>query len=208
MSRAGRDLLAGPADRVAPRLLGARLTSSGPGGRVVLRLTEVEAYRGDGSDAAAHTHRGRTARNATMYGAPGSLYVYFSYGVHWCANVVCGSVGTGEAVLLRAGEVVEGLELARQRRPAARGDRELARGPARLTQALGITGTDDGADLFGRPERLELALANGVPGRARSGPRVGISRAAELPWRFWLDGELSVSSYRRSPRAPTTDPAD
>lgn len=208
MSRAGRELLAGPADRVAPRLLGARLTSSGPDGRVVLRLTEVEAYRGDGSDPAAHTHRGPTARNATMYGPPGTLYVYFSYGMHWCANVVCGPVGTGEAVLLRAGAVVEGLELARRRRPAARGDRELARGPARLTQALGITGTDDGADLFGRSERLELAPTTGVPGRARSGPRVGISRAAELPWRFWLDAEPSVSAYRRSPRAAPPDPAD
>lgn len=205
---AARDLLAGPAHRVAPHLLGAILTSLRPEGTVRVRLTEVEAYRGDGSDPAAHTHRGRTARNATMYGRPGTLYVYFSYGMHWCANVVCGSVGTGDAVLLRAGEVVEGLELASQRRPAARGDSELARGPARLTQAVGITGTDDGADLVGRPERFELALATGVPHRVRSGPRVGIGRAADLPWRFWLDAEPSVSAYRRSPRASTPDPAD
>ncbi|MDQ3715689.1 MAG: DNA-3-methyladenine glycosylase, partial [Actinomycetota bacterium] len=156
------------------------------------------AYSGNGTDPAAHTHRGPTPRNAVMFGPAGSLYVYFSYGMHWCANVVCGPSGAGEAVLLRAGQVVEGIELARNRRPAARRDLDLARGPARLTQALGITGADNGEPLLDPESTLFLAIAPHAvsPAMVRSGPRVGISKAADLPWRFWFDGEPTVSPRR------------
>ncbi|MBA3797845.1 MAG: DNA-3-methyladenine glycosylase [Geodermatophilaceae bacterium] len=197
-------VLSAPAVEVAPQLLGAHLRHRSAAGVVAVRITEVEAYSGDGTDPAAHTHRGLTARNAVMFGPPGRLYVYFSYGMHWCANVVCAPVGTGEAVLIRAGEVVEGIQLARSRRRAARRDVDLARGPARLTQALGMTGADNGADLLRPWSRLALTLAASTSQTApvRVGPRVGITKAAELPWRFWLDGEPSVSSFRGA--GPTT----
>ena len=187
------ELLLRPAPEVAPRLLGARLTHGG----VTVRLTEVEAYDGT-NDAASHAYRGPTARNDVMFGPPGRLYVYFSYGMHWCANVVCGPAGTASAVLLRAGEVVDGLPTARQRR-GARPDEALARGPANLTQALGIDRNQDGLDLDGL-----LALPEEpVPAEdILSGPRVGVSLAHDVPWRFWLRGDRSVSAYRRSPRAP------
>ncbi|HET6653734.1 MAG TPA: DNA-3-methyladenine glycosylase [Nocardioides sp.] len=187
------ELLLRPAPEVAPRLLGARLTHGG----VTVRLTEVEAYDGT-NDAASHAYRGPTARNDVMFGPPGRLYVYFSYGMHWCANVVCGPAGTASAVLLRAGEVVDGLLTARQRR-GARPDEALARGPANLTQALGIDRNQDGLDLDGL-----LALPEEpVPAEdILSGPRVGVSLAHDVPWRFWLRGDRSVSAYRRSPRAP------
>src|SRR5690349_25055268 len=141
-----RQRLARPAPWLAPRLLGAVLVSLVDGIEVAVRLTEVEAYSGIG-DAASHAFRGRTARNTVMFGPPGHLYVYFTYGMHWCANVVCGPDGRAEAVLLRAGEVVRGLDAARVRRLRARSDRELCAGPARLCQALGITGAYDGTDL-------------------------------------------------------------
>src|ERR1700710_395241 len=140
--------LEGAPDDVAPTLLGCWLVTDRPDGRVAVRLTEVEAYSGSGIAPAAHSHRGPTPRASIMFGPPGRLYVYFSYGVHWCANVVVGPEGDGEAVLLRAGEVVVGEELARSRRPAARSPRDLAGGPARLTQALGIGPGDKGADLL------------------------------------------------------------
>jgi DNA-3-methyladenine glycosylase len=137
-----------------------------------------------------------------MFGPAGRLYVYFSYGMHWCVNVVCGTEGSASAVLLRAGEVVDGLELARSRRPAARVDRDLARGPARLAQALGIDGALDGS-VLGAPtssQPVRLLPGEGTGGPLRSGPRVGVSGAggdgALFPWRFWLDGERSVSVYR------------
>ncbi len=192
-------LLSGSALEVAPRLLGALLEHRSAEGLVAVRITEVEAYSGDGTDPAAHTHRGLTARNEMMFGPPGRLYVYFSYGMHWCANVVCAPVGTGEAVLIRAGEVVEGIELARSRRPAARRDIDLARGPARLTQALGITGADNGAGLLDPRASSYLSLAAQRPpgSQVRRGPRVGITKAAALPWRFWLDGDPSVSRTRQ-----------
>jgi DNA-3-methyladenine glycosylase len=166
-----------------------------PEGRVALRLTEVEAYSGSGVDPAAHSHRGPTPRAAIMFGPPGRLYVYFSYGVHWCANVVVGREGDGEAVLLRAGEVVVGEELARSRRPAARTARDLAGGPARLTQALAIGRDDLGTDLLdpASPVRLHRGPA---PTAISAGPRVGISLATELPWRFWETGAPSVSVFR------------
>ena len=188
------DLL-GPVDVVAPSLLGCWVVTERPEGTVALRLTEVEAYSGSGMDPAAHSHRGPTPRASIMFGPPGRLYVYFSYGVHWCANVVVGAEGNGEAVLLRAGEVVVGEELARARRPAARTSRDLAGGPARLTQALAIGRDDLGTDLLdgSSPVRLHRGPA---PSAISAGPRVGITLATDLPWRFWETDAPSVSVFR------------
>jgi DNA-3-methyladenine glycosylase len=180
---------------VAPTLLGCWLVTDRPEGRVALRLTEVEAYAGDGTDPAAHSHRGPTPRAAIMFGPPGRLYVYFSYGVHWCANVVVGPEGHGSAVLLRAGEVVVGEELARARRPAARTARDLAGGPARLTQALAIGPGDKDADLLSPDSPVRLHRGE-PPAEVSAGPRIGITLAAELPWRFWETGAASVSAFR------------
>lgn len=190
---------------MAPSLLGCWVVTDRPQGRVALRLTEVEAYSGAGEDPASHAHRGPTPRAAIMFGPPGRLYVYFSYGVHWCANVVVGPEGRGSAVLLRAGEVVVGEPLARSRRPAARAARDLARGPARLTQALAIGPDDKDADLLdpASPVRLHRATA---PAAVSAGPRVGISQAQDLPWRFWETDAPSVSVFRaggKSRRAAT-----
>ena len=193
-------LLEGPVDEVAPTLLGGLLRH----GEVAVRLTEVEAYDG-AHDPASHAYRGRTARTEVMFGPPGHLYVYFSYGMHWAANVVCGPDGTAAGTLLRAGEVVEGVEVARSRRGRS-SDRDLARGPGRLTQALGLGVDQKGTYLFGDgPVTLEL---DPQPASAvSSGPRVGVSAAAERPWRFWLTGSRFVSDYKRSPRAPQLPPA-
>jgi DNA-3-methyladenine glycosylase len=193
-----RDLLSRPAPEIAPRLLGWQLGHRSPHGSVVVELTEVEAYDGEG-DPASHAARGRTPRNQVMYGAAGRLYVYFSYGMHWCANVVCGEEGTASAVLLRAGRVIEGVDLARSRRPPGTPDNALARGPACLTQALGINRAHNGADLFGTSD-LALTPGDEVPTFAH-GPRVGVSLAAETPWRYWIADDPTVSSYKRSPRA-------
>ena len=182
-------------EEVAPALLGCWVVTDRPDGRVAVRLTEVEAYSGEGSDPASHAHRGPTPRAAIMFGPPGRLYVYFSYGMHWCANVVVGPDGRGSAVLLRAGDVVVGEEVARSRRPAARAARDLARGPARLTQALAIGPDDRGARLLDRDSAVRLHHGPPPPAVA-AGPRVGISRATELPWRFWEDGAPSVSAFR------------
>jgi DNA-3-methyladenine glycosylase len=186
-----------PSHEVAPRLLGARITSHDESGSVTVEITEVEAYGGQGLDPASHAHRGRTARNAPMFGTPGTLYVYFVYGMHWCMNVVTGPVDSGAAVLIRAGEVVEGIDLARSRRPAAHTDARLAQGPANLASALGVTGAQNGVDLFGEgaPVRLHLRHESlHLP--VASGPRVGISQAVERPWRWWLPGRPSVSRPR------------
>jgi DNA-3-methyladenine glycosylase len=180
---------------VAPTLLGCWVVTDRPAGRVALRLTEVEAYAGDGTDPAAHSHRGPTPRAAIMFGPPGRLYVYFSYGVHWCANVVVGAEGQGSAVLLRAGDVVVGEELAASRRPSARTPRDLARGPARLTQALAIGPDDKDADLLDPSSPVRLHRGD-PPADVSAGPRVGISVATELPWRFWETGAASVSVFR------------
>jgi DNA-3-methyladenine glycosylase len=188
------DLL-GPVDVVAPWLLGCWVVTDRPEGRVAARLTEVEAYSGEGEDPASHAHRGPTPRAEIMFGPPGRLYVYFSYGVHWCANVVVGPPGRGSAVLLRAGEIVLGEELARARRPAARSARDLARGPARLTQALAIGPADRGADLLAPDSDVRLHRGS-EPEAVSAGPRVGISRATDLPWRFWEIGAPSVSVFR------------
>jgi DNA-3-methyladenine glycosylase len=188
------DLL-GPVDVVARDLLGCWVVTDRPAGRVALRLTEVEAYSGDGMDPAAHSHRGPTPRAAIMFGPPGRLYVYFSYGVHWCANVVVGPEGRGQAVLLRAGEVVLGEDLARSRRPAARATRDLARGPARLTQALAIGPDDLDTDLLSPASSVRLHRGP-APAAISAGPRVGITQATHLPWRFWETDAPSVSVFR------------
>ena len=194
-----RAFLAGPVLEVAPTLLGAVVEHRTEDGTVAVRLTEVEAYDGE-NDPGSHAYRGRTARNAVMFGPPGHAYVYFSYGMHWCMNLACGPEGRASAVLLRAGAVVEGEELARKRRPAARSYRDLARGPARLTQALGVEGAHDGVDLCDPASPLVLRPRSGPRPAMRSGPRVGLSRAADRPWRFWIDGDPTVSPYR--PHAP------
>ena len=185
---------------VAPALLGCLLVCDRAASRVTVRLTEVEAYRGEGLDPGSHAFRGRTPRTGVMFGPAGHLYVYLSYGMHWCANVVCGPDGEAGAVLLRAGEVVGGHRLARSRRPTARRDADLARGPARLTRAAGIGPQDGAADLCRRGSRVWLAAGLDPVGRISSGPRVGVAGAggdgSAFPWRFWLDGDPSVSGYR------------
>jgi DNA-3-methyladenine glycosylase len=194
--------LHGPVEDVARRLLGCTLVSDLDGARVAVRLSEVEAYAGVGEDPGSHAHRGRTARNATMFGPAGLLYVYFTYGMHWCANVVVGREGEAAAVLLRAGTVVDGVDVARGRRPSARVDRDLARGPARLTAALAIDGSMDGVDLLdaASPVRL-LRGAPVAPERILVGPRTGVGgQGAATPWRFHLRDVASVSPYR--PAAP------
>ena len=191
-----RSLLAGPVLEVAPRLLGTVLTSTTPEGTVAVRLTEVEAYDGP-NDPGSHAYRGQTPRNAVMFGPPGFLYVYFTYGMHYCMNVVVASEGTPSAVLLRAGEVIEGLELARLRRnqPATR-DRDLARGPARLCVALGIGREGNGTDLLAKNSPIELSDGPGFTGEPATGPRVGLREAADRPWRFWIPDDPTVSPYR------------
>jgi DNA-3-methyladenine glycosylase len=193
VGRTALNLTAAP-DVAARSLLGAVLRA----GPVAVRLTEVEAYSGTGVDPASHAHRGRTPRNAVMFGPAGYAYVYFSYGMHWCMNVVTGEPGTAAAVLLRAGAVIDGLEVARSRRPAARRDAELARGPARLCQALAVTGPVSGTFLLDGQGPL-LLTAGPQPvdeSLIRSGPRVGVAGGRDIPWRFWLAGEASVSAYR------------
>ena len=194
-----------PVLEVAPDLLGATIEHRTAAGPVVVRLTEVEAYDGE-SDPGSHAFRGRTERNAVMFGPPGRVYVYFTYGMHWCMNLVCGPVGRASAVLLRAGEVVAGSELARSRRTTSRSERDLAQGPARLTVALGVDGTCNGLDAT-RP-RSPLVVRRGdlaLGGAVRSGPRVGVAgEGAGTPWRFWLEGEPTVSAYRPAVSRPRT----
>ena len=186
-----------PVLEVAPDLLGALVEHRTPAGSVVVRLTEVEAYDGE-SDPGSHAFRGRTARNAVMFGPPGGIYVYFTYGMHWCMNLVCGPEGRAAAVLLRAGEVVVGHELAQARRTTSRTVRDLARGPARLTTALGVDKALDGGDATHPSSRLQVRRGDRQDrGLVRSGPRVGVAGdGAGHPWRYWLDGEPTVSTYR------------
>jgi DNA-3-methyladenine glycosylase len=230
-----RDFFARFSVDVAPDLLGCVLEHQTAAGLVAVELTEVEAYAG-ASDPASHAYRGKTARNAVMFGPPGHAYVYFTYGMYFCANLVCAANGSASAVLLRAGRIVEGEELARARRTREKSApipfRDLARGPARLCLALDIARSLDGADVCvpssplrmrwpdasttarsaeallargddpPKPPRSEALLARGddppKPPRRKvvSGPRVGVSSAAEVPWRFWWEGEPTVSVYR------------
>jgi DNA-3-methyladenine glycosylase len=226
-----REFFARPSVELAPDLLGCVLEHETAEGLVAVELTEVEAYAGQ-ADPASHAYRGKTARNAVMFGPPGHAYVYFTYGMYFCVNLVCQGDGTASAVLLRAGRVIEGEELARTRRARRRhragGDRDsalqdsasqdspspdgadlaardLARGPARLCQALDIDKSLDGADVCdaGSPLRVRRrqtgAGTNVRSGEKeiRSGPRVGVSAAADVPWRFWFEGDPTVSAYKR-----------
>lgn len=201
------DLLALPAE-IAPRLLGGVLTTVVDGERVSVRITEAEGYHGLGSgdrpDPGSHARMGWTARNATMWGEPGHLYVYLSHGIHSCVNVVCGPAGTGGGVLLRAGEVIEGMDAAAARRPAARVPRDLARGPGRFGSALGLRHpVHDGVDaISGTPQAgavAQLALLDEPLVEFASGPRVGVAGVAgtdAFPWRFWIPGDPTVSPFR------------
>jgi DNA-3-methyladenine glycosylase len=195
--------LAGHAIDVAPRLLNAIVTTRIDGEQVAIRLTEVEAYGGMGEDPGSHAFRRQTPRNATMFGPPGYSYVYFTYGMHWCLNVVTQPQGTAGAVLLRAGEVVEGIQVARTRRGEAVRDRDLARGPARLTVALGVTGDLDGVNLLSRRSPLRLTLPAGPVSGYTVSTRTGVGGdGAAAPWRFFLVDEPTVSPYR--PAVPRT----
>jgi DNA-3-methyladenine glycosylase len=186
------ELAVDPVD-AAKLLLGCVLEA----GDVRVRLVEVEAYRG-GDDPASHCYRGRTPRNDVMFGPAGHLYVYFVYGMHFCANVVSLTDGVPGAVLLRAGEVIGGLDEARDRRPAARSDAELAKGPARLTSVLGLERAHNGLDLTDPESPVRLYAGDPVPPeRIHAGPRVGVAVAMDVPWRFWVAGSPAVSIYRR-----------
>jgi DNA-3-methyladenine glycosylase len=166
---------------------------------VTIRLTEVEAYEGLGNDPASHAHRGRTNRNAVMFGPAGYAYVYFTYGMHWCLNVVTGPEGHASAVLLRAGAVVEGVEIARERRPRVQRDRDLARGPARLASCLALDRSVYGTSVLDGTGPILLGPPSEPvhPALVRCGPRVGVTGGHDTEWRFWLEGEPTVSEYRR-----------
>jgi DNA-3-methyladenine glycosylase len=194
---------------VAPALLGCVLEHETAEGLVAVQLTEVEAYAGE-TDPASHAYRGMTGRNAVMFGPPGHAYVYFTYGMHFCVNVVCMPEGIARAVLLRAGRVTAGQHLARRRRVPRRAEaappsvipaRDLARGPARLCQAMAIDRAQNGADLCSPASGLRLrpvdtSLRVGGEPQIEVGPRVGVSAAAGIPWRFWLANDPTVSAYR------------
>lgn len=196
----GREYFARDAVELAPLLLGSVLTHTTELGRVAVRISEVEAYRGVGEDPGSHAFRGMTRRNAVMFGEAAHLYAYFTYGMHTCLNVVAGHPGMSSAVLLRGGTVVGGVELARSRRPGA-SDRDLARGPARLAVALGVPLAASGADLLAPPFSIEVPAD---PVVFATGPRTGVSGAgggAAFPWRFWVPGDQGVSPYRRHSRS-------
>ncbi|MFK0005395.1 DNA-3-methyladenine glycosylase [Paenarthrobacter sp. NPDC090522] len=202
-----RDVLSGDPRTLAPFVLGAVLTHYSESGPVSVRLTEVEAYMGPrGSahpDPGSHTYGGRTARNAPMFGPPGFLYVYFTYGMHYCANIVCGPEGAPSALLLRAGEIVAGEELAAVRRPASKAHKDLASGPARLASALGLTTADSGRDALAAP--FSLWLPESPAAAVASGPRVGVAGpggTTEYPWRFWIEDDPTVSRYKAARPRP------
>jgi len=211
--RPDREFFLGSSLEIAPRLLGGILTHDTAEGSVALRLTEVEAYVGDGVDPGSHAFRGRTKRNAVMYGPPAHLYAYFTYGMHVCANIVCSGEGEPSGVLLRAAEVVGGADLALARRSLGAGSggsermprvvapRDLARGPARLVVAAGIRLDENGSDLFEPP--FDLLLPR-IQQPYSTGPRTGISGAGgsdDYPWRYWLTGDPTVSPYKRHPKS-------
>ncbi len=207
-----------PSVQVAPDLLGCVLSHETAEGLVAVALTEVEAYAGE-SDPASHAYRGRTARNAVMFGPPGHAYVYFTYGMHFCVNLVCGPAGDPSAVLLRAGRVADGVPLAcarragRRRSGAVPREIDLARGPALLCEVLDIDRAQDGADVAGpgSPLRVWAPLTPVPAAEISRGPRVGVSRAADVAWRFWITGDPAVSAYRayaprRAKAKPVTAP--
>lgn len=202
-AQVSRKALLGNVVDVAPRLLGVIVVK----GEVAVRVTEVEAYAG-ARDPGSHAFRGETPRTTVMFGPAGRLYTYFTYGMHWCANVVCGPVGEAGAVLLRGGEVIAGQEVAAADRPHLRA-RDLARGPARLARALALGADDYGTDLCAAAAVVRLYRGDGAPDacQVRQGPRVGVAGPGgdglEYPWRFWLDGEPTVSAYQAAkPRRP------
>ncbi|MGW6420001.1 DNA-3-methyladenine glycosylase [Streptomyces sp. NPDC055055] len=199
-----------PVLEVAPDLLGRTLVRVTEEGRMELRLTEVEAYAG-AIDPGSHAFRGRTPRNTVMFGPPGHAYVYFTYGMWHCLNLVCGPEGEASGVLLRAGEVLRGADQARPRRRSARSDHELAKGPARLATALDVTLSLNGTDVCAGPD-APLSLLTGTPpppARIRTGPRTGVGGdGAPHPWRFWLEDDRTVSPYRpHTPRKRRLDSA-
>ncbi|MGO4249295.1 DNA-3-methyladenine glycosylase [Paenarthrobacter sp. RAF54_2] len=196
-----RKFLEGDPRAIAPLILGAVLTHHSEAGPVAVRLTEVEAYMGprdsEHPDPGSHTFGGPTARNAPMFGPPGFLYVYFTYGMHYCANIVCGPKGSPSALLLRAGEIVEGEGLATVRRPASKTHKDLASGPARLASALGLTTADTGRDALASP--FSLWLPTTPAAAVASGPRVGVAGpggSTDYPWRFWIEDDPTVSRYK------------
>lgn len=200
-------LLAGDPSSAALLLLGATLSVGG----VRARIVEVEAYGGppDGPwpDPAAHSYRGPTARNSVMFGSAGRLYTYRSHGIHVCANISCGPTGSAAAVLLRAAVIEAGTDVAQGRRGQTATPPMLARGPGNLCSALGITMSHNGIDVFAADSPVYVQPA-GVRSEYLSGPRTGVSRAADRAWRFWLPGCPQVSAYRRSPRAPRPGDSD
>ena len=202
----GAELLAADPLTAARRLLGAVITARG----VSARIVEVEAYGGppDGPwpDAAAHSYRGLSIRNAVMFGPPGRLYTYRSHGIHVCANVSCGADGDAAAILLRAAVIESGEGIARQHRGPGVAPKALARGPGNLCAAMAITMADNGSDVFDGGSPVTVDLAGPVDDAA--GPRVGVSRAADRAWRLWIPGCPEVSAYRRSPRAPRPGDSD
>ncbi|KJY22535.1 MULTISPECIES: DNA-3-methyladenine glycosylase [Streptomyces] len=196
-----------PVLTVAPDLLGRTLVRRTEEGLLELRITEVEAYEGE-SDPGSHAYRGRTARNASMFGPPGHAYVYFIYGMWFSLNLVCGPPGHASGVLVRAGEITVGADLAAKRRVSARNPRELAKGPARLATALDVDRSLDGTDLCGGPDS-PLSLLAGTPTSpdlVSSGPRTGVGGAgADHPYRFWITHDPTVSPYRaHAPRRRST----
>lgn len=196
-----------PVLEVAPDLLGRTLVRRTAEGTIELRLTEVEAYAGD-IDPGSHAFRGRTARNDVMFGPPGHAYVYFTYGMWHCLNLVCGPVGRASGVLLRAGEILSGAEQVRKRRLSARNDKELAKGPARLATGLAVDRALNGTDVCSGHD-APLSILTGTPPPSdlvRNGPRTGVGGdGAPHPWRYWIDGDPTVSPYRaHTPRRRTT----
>ncbi|NEB93787.1 DNA-3-methyladenine glycosylase [Streptomyces bauhiniae] len=193
-----REFFDRPVLEVAPDLLGRLAVRTTPDGPIALRLTEVEAYDGP-NDPGSHAYRGRTPRNDVMFGPPGHVYVYFTYGMWHCMNLVCGPEGTASGVLLRAGEIVEGAELTRERRLSARNDKELAKGPARLATALDVDRALDGTDACATGD-TPIRVLTGTPvppEQVRSGPRTGVAGDGGVhPWRFWVADDPTVSPYR------------
>jgi len=190
---------------VARDLLGRVIVAATPAGPVAVRLTEVEAYAGM-DDAASHAFRGMTPRTRVMFGPPGHLYTYFVYGMHWCANIVTGADGDASAVLLRAGEVVDGIGAARLRRPRVSRDHLLARGPAGLATVLGFNAATNGEDLCRTEGRIGVYDGTPpLPAETSAGPRVGVAAAAEIERRYWISGDPTVSAFRVwTPRRRTT----